>query len=211
MATDFNNILRDLRKARHLTQSELAQAIGVAKSTISMYELGAREPDFETLEALADFFNVPLATLIQTKANRTAYETNPFSRKGVKIPVLGRVAAGIPIDAVEEIIDYEEIPLSMAATGTFFGLLVKGDSMIPDIKDGDIVIVRQQPNVENGETAVVLVNGDEATVKRVKRTDNGMMLMPNNPAYETVFYTNDEIANKPVQIVGRVVELRRKF
>ncbi len=161
-------------------------------------------PRIDKIELMANYFGISKADLVEKRTG------NPKT-KGIKIPVLGRVAAGIPIDAVEEIIDYEEIPLSMAATGTYFGLLVKGDSMIPDIKDGDIVIVRQQPNVENGETAVVLVNGDEATVKRVKRTDDGIMLIPNNPAYEPRYYTNTQIAALPVQIVGRVVELRRKF
>lgn len=131
--------------------------------------------------------------------------------RGIKIPVLGEVAAGIPIDAIEDIIDYEEITFEMSQTGEFFGLIIKGNSMEPKISDGDVVIVRKQSSVENGEIAVVLVNGDSATVKRVKYMDSGIMLMPTNPQYEPMFYDKQQVATLPVQIIGRVMELRAKF
>ena len=127
------------------------------------------------------------------------------------IPILGKVAAGVPIEAVEEILGHEEISRDMAANGEYFALRIKGESMAPKMSDGDIVIVRRQPDVDNGQTAVVLVNGDEATVKRIKKSDAGIMLMPTNPAYEPMFYSNDEIERLPVTIIGRVVELRAKL
>ena len=96
--------------------------------------------------------------------------------KSVLIPVLGVVRAGLPMDAVENIVEYEEIREEMARTGAFFALQIKGDSMAPRIKEGDIVIVRKQPDVESGEIAVILVNGDEATVKQVQRFDGGICL-----------------------------------
>ena len=128
-----------------------------------------------------------------------------------RIPVLGKVVAGIPLDAIEDIIDYEEIPHSMAKSGEFFALQIKGDSMEPRIKEGDVVIVRKQPDVESGEVAIVLVNGDEATIKKVQKFNGGINLVPSNPAYEVKTYSKDDIESLPVSIIGKVVELRAKF
>ena len=93
----------------------------------------------------------------------------------------------------------------------YFALQVKGDSMQPKMDAGDVVIVRKQSDVGHGDTAIVLVNGSEATIKRVLKQEAGIMLAPNNPAYETKFYSNKEIADLPVVILGKVVELRAKF
>ena len=130
---------------------------------------------------------------------------------GVKIPVLGLVRAGIPMDAVEYIIDYEEISEDMARQGEFFALQIKGDSMEPKISDGDVVIVRKQPDIESGETAIVLVNGDEATIKKVQKFTGGINLIPSNPTYDVMTFTNEQIEKLPVRILGKVVELRAKF
>ena len=127
------------------------------------------------------------------------------------IPVLGKVVAGIPLDAIEDIIDYEEIPLSMAKSGEFFALQIKGDSMEPKFSEGDVVIVRKQDDVDSGSIAIILVNGNEATIKRVKKFDGGINLVPTNPAYDVLTYTNEQIENLPVRIIGKVVELRAKF
>jgi len=132
-------------------------------------------------------------------------------RIGVKIPVLGYVPAGIPFEAVEDVLDYEEISPEMARNGEHFALKIKGDSMIPDIKNGDIVIVRVQPDIESGETAIVKVNGDDATCKRVVKHKTGISIVANNPNYEPVFFTNKEIEELPVTVIGKVVELRRSF
>ena len=166
-----------------------------------MYEKGNREPDFETLEAIADFFNVDMGRLIG--------DLSP--RKGKWIPVLGVVRAGLPMDAVENIIDYEEISEEMARQGEFFALQIKGDSMEPRIKEGDVVIVRKQPDVESGDIAIVLVNGDDATIKKVQKFDGGINLIPSNSAYNVLTYSNAQIESLPVQILGKVVELRAKF
>lgn len=135
----------------------------------------------------------------------------PTSTGGVWIPVLGRVAAGVPITATEEVLDYEEITLEMANRGKYFALRVQGDSMEPKISNGDVVIVRQQPDVDSGQIAVVMVNGEDATVKRVVKQPNGIMLVANNPSYQPMFYSNEDIEKLPVRICGRVVELRAKF
>jgi repressor LexA len=100
----------------------------------------------------------------------------------------------------------------MASTGEFFGLRIKGSSMEPRIRDGDVVIVRRQEDAETSDTAVILVNGDSATVKRIKKDPDGSLwLLPNNPAYDPQHYSPAEIATLPVRIIGKVVELRGKF
>lgn len=132
-------------------------------------------------------------------------------KKGVTINVLGRVAAGIPIEAIENIIDTEEITEELAKTGDFFGLQIHGDSMEPKISEGDIVIVRKQEDAENGQVIIATVNGTDATCKRLRKYRDGIELISNNPSYEPMFFSNEEIESKPVKIIGRVVELRAKF
>ena len=132
-------------------------------------------------------------------------------KKGVRIPVYGSVAAGIPIEAITDIEDYEEITEDMARTGSFAALKIKGDSMEPRFTAGDVVIVKLQDDVDSGDIAIVLVNGDEATCKKIKKTPEGVMLISTNPNYEPMFYSNREIEEKPVRIWGKVVELRAKF
>lgn len=129
----------------------------------------------------------------------------------IRIPVLGYVAAGIPIDAIEDIVGWEDISRVRYGSGEYFGLQIQGHSMEPKISDGDVVIVRRQPDVDSGDIAVVLVNGDDATVKRIKKSPQGVTLIPSNPAYEPMYYSNEEIESLPVQILGRVVELRAKL
>lgn len=197
----FAENLRILRERKEMTQQQLADALKISRSTIGMYEKGNREPDFETLELIADFFNVDMGRLIG----------NLTPKKGNWIPVLGSVRAGLPMEAVENILDYEEIGEEMARQGDFFALQIKGDSMEPRIKEGDVVIVRKQPDVENGEIAIVLVNGDEATIKKVQKFAGGINLVPSNPAYDVKTFDNQKIESLPVKIIGKVVELRAKF
>lgn len=205
----FQNILKSLRNTQGLTQEELAKQLKISRSTIGMYENGAREPDFETLELIADYFNVDIDYLLG-RTTKTTYIPQSL-HKGVVINVLGRVAAGIPIEAVEDIIDTEEITAEMAKTGEFFGLLIKGDSMEPRITDGDVVIVRRQDDAENGDIVIAMINGDDATCKRLRKYRDGIELIPNNPAYEPMFFSDEDIQLKPVRIIGKVVELRAKF
>lgn len=197
------NQIRRFRNARDMKQSTLASKLNVAQNTISNWETGRTEPDQKSLRLMAELFETSIDSLLGAENKKSGY---------VRIPVLGRVAAGIPIDAIEEVIDWEDISEDMVAGGAeFFGLQIKGNSMEPKISDGDIVIVRKQPDVGSGEVAVVLVNGYDATVKRVKKSPAGITLIANNPAYDPVFYSNDEIERMPVTILGRVVELRAKI
>lgn len=197
--------LKVLRTKANQTQADVAKAIGVDRTTYAKYESGASEPSIEMIQRMAKHYNVSVSYIMGE------VEASDSSRY-IRIPVLGRVAAGIPIDAIEEIIDYEDISVETATSGAeYFGLQIKGDSMEPKISDGDIVIVRKQPDVDSGEIAVVLVNGNDATVKKIKKSSAGITLIANNPAYDPMFYSNEDVEKLPVAILGRVVELRAKI
>lgn len=200
----FNERLKTLRIQRKMTQSELAKKIYISQPAYSKYEVGTASPNPETLSKIADALDVSVDYLLGS-------DSQPARPGYIRIPVLGRVAAGIPIDAIEEVIDWEDISAESAGDGEYFGLQIKGHSMEPKISDGDVVIVRRQPDVDSGDIAVVLVNGDDATVKRIKKSPQGVTLIPSNPAYEPMYYSNKEIESLPVQILGRVVELRAKL
>lgn len=195
------NIIRELRKQKGLSQSELAVLCSVHQTAVSQWEKGRTSPDSESLKTLASVLGVSVGHLIGGED----------IGGNVLIPVLGYVRAGIPMEAVEDILDYEEISADMASRGEYFGLKIKGDSMYPLFQSGDTVIVRRQPDAESGEIAVVLVNGNDATVKKLIKKDTSIVLVSENSAYEPMIFSKDEIENLPVTIVGKVVELRRKF
>ena len=197
--------IRLLRKEANMTQQELASKLFVSQQAVGKWERGEATPNPETIVAMSRIFGVSADTLLGESAP-------PLSTGGTWVPVLGDVAAGIPIEAVENIVDYEEIDTAMASNGKYYGLRIKGSSMEPRIREGDVVIVRQQEDADTGDTAVVLVNGESATVKRIKKEpDGGLWLLPNNPAYDPQHYSPAEVADKPVRIIGKVVELRGKF
>ena len=191
------------------TRAEVCKDLGFAYSTFSEWLNAKKYPRIDKIEMMANYFHISKADLVERQdSDRKSFP----HRKGVKIPVLGRVVAGVPLEAVEEILDYEEITPELAATGEFFALQIRGRSMEPRMLEGDVVIVRRQSDVDSGDIAIVLVNGDEATVKRVSKSDRGITLIATNPnVYEPHFYSSEEINDLPVQILGKVVELRGKL
>lgn len=197
---------------RSLKQVDIVEKTGINKGALSSYLSGKYAPKQNNIHLLAKALDVNEAWLmghdVPIERNTPAFKVH---KKGVTINVLGRVAAGIPIEAVEEVIDTEEIPEEMAATGTFFGLKIKGDSMIPNICDGDVVIVRQQDDADSGDIVIATVNGTDATCKRLRKYREGIELIANNPSYSPLEFSNEDIFEKPVRIIGKVVELRRKF
>ena len=214
----INQIMKE-KKLRQIDILNLAKPfqqkynIKFSKSHLSQYVNGKSNPDNEKIFLLSKVFGVTEAWLLGYNVPR--YErienTGPQTPQGLKIPVLGTVAAGIPISAVEEILDYEKVPQSWKNQGEFFGLRIKGDSMKPDINHGDTVIVRKQSTANNGDVVITLVNGDDVTCKKFEKLDNGIILISNNSEYSPMYFSNEEVVTKPVVILGRVVELRRKF
>lgn len=200
----FRDKLKVLRKQMGLTQSELASVIGFSQQAVASWEMGRSFPDEKTLPRIAQYFRVSLDELLDCPP--------PPSIKGVRIPILGSIIAGVPLEAIENIDGWEEIPQRMASQGEFFALRVKGSSMEPVMNEGDIIIVKRQADCNSGEIAVVYVNGDEATLKKVQKSPDGITLIAYNPSvYEPHFYSKKDIRTLPVSIFGVVVELRRSF
>lgn len=199
-----NNITKYL-ELNNKTQLELAEYMQVSQATVSNWCKGLKMPRMSKIDMICTFFSINRSDLL----NETALTTPP--RRGVTINVLGRVAAGIPIKAITDIIDTEEITEELAKTGEFFGLQIHGDSMEPKFSEGDVVIVRQQDDAESGDIVIAMINGDDATCKRLRKYRDGIELVSTNPSYEPMFFSNEDIEKKPVKIIGRVVELRAKF
>lgn len=203
------------------TQADISRDLKIKQSTLSTWMNGTRVPRMDKIDLLCHYFNctrvdlmephedepVQKVTIDNLRSNDNAYYRNASHR----IPVLGRVAAGVPIEMVEDVIDWEEIDDATAKLGTIFALSIKGDSMEPRIVSGDVVIVRQQDDAESGDIVIVSVNGDDATCKRLRKYKDGIELIPSNPSYSPMFYSNEEIAEKPVKVLGKVIELRGKL
>jgi repressor LexA len=208
---------------RHI---DVSRATGIPPSTFSDWKKGKSSPKTEKLQKLADYFGVQLDYLTGESEFKTKQEMIQHFKEyelkemesnilqvehGVRIPVLGQVAAGTPIFAQENYVEYEEISATLARTGEFFGLRIKGDSMAPKISEGDVVIVRQQSDADSGDIVIVLINGDFATCKKLMKYKDGISLISFNPSYEPMTFTEEDVRNIPVRIIGRVVENRQKY
>lgn len=232
---DFKDIVKQLRLEHDYSQLQLAQRLNVSKSTVAMWETGKRYPSNSVYEELANFFQVDIDYLY----GRTEYKTRKemlqhFDNKAdldelrkqiadagtvvdlsdeiyTPIKVLGEVAAGIPMYAQEDVIDFEYIPEKWTKSAKYFGLKIKGDSMSPRISEGDTVIVRQQGDAESGDIVIVRINGDTATCKRLMKYADRISLHSFNPAYKPKDFTNEQIAELPVEIIGKVIENRQKY
>ena len=206
----FGATLKLVRKSRGYTLDELATAYnkryraGLNKGTLSKYENGKQEPMISVVDNLATLLNVGTDYLI-------GKEPIQKSVKGISIPVLGSVIAGIPIEAMEDILGYEEISTELANTGDFFALQIKGDSMSPVLSNKDIVVVKCQSDVENGDIVIAMVNGHDACCKKLVKYDGGISLVSLNPNYEPLIFSIEQVESTPVNIIGKVIESRRKF
>lgn len=204
--TKFGARLRQLRTARGLSQMDFSKQIQISKSSVNMYERGEREPGLETLERIADYFNVDMDYLLG-KSDTVSRFTHADLPSNIipmpemrEIPLIGAIACGAPTLAEEHIEEYIKLPKQVTAD---FALTCKGDSMInARIFDGDIVYIRQQETVENGEIAAVLIDG-EATLKRVRLLPDRIILEPENPMYDPLVFRQEEM--NTVRILGKAV------
>ena len=203
------NKVKNLAQFRGIKFGFLCQQVGEDPTYLDKVKFGRRKMERDRIELFAKI----LGTTYEYLTDQTDDPAIPHSSGG-KIKVWGDVAAGIPIEQIDNFdpddsASWEEIDTRTARNGEYFALRIKGDSMSPVIMDGDIAIVRHQSDCENGDIAIVAVNGDTATCKRVRFTDAGIMLIPLNTAYEPIFFSNDQVRDLPVTILGKVVEIRR--
>lgn len=201
--------IRDLREKRGLSQQELADALGyTSRSSIAKIEKGVVDLPQTKILAFAKVLGVTPAFLMGWENAEPV--SQHASAQAIRIPVLGSIPAGIPLEAVEDIIDWEEIPADWTRGGQeFFSLKVHGDSMSPRYEDGDVLILRKQDTCESGQDCAVMVDGSDATFKRVRISPAGVTLQPLNPEYDPLVFSNREVQELPVRILGVVVELRR--
>lgn len=201
---------------RNMTQQDLADSTGIPKSSISQYISGYAKPKDDRIHLMAKALRVQEPWLLGYDVSMDSPEHTappPATKpKAIKIPVLGMVHAGYPVDAIEDVLDWEEVTPEMSARGDLMALQVKGDCMKPRFAEGDVVIVLCQNTAESGDIVIVMVNHDEAEMKKLKRFENGCInLVPLNAAYPVKSFSPQEIEELPIRILGKVIELRAKF
>lgn len=188
---------------RKIDRNKLSAICKVPYTTLTSWIKAERYPRIDKIQILSEFFNIRMSDLV---------EEHDYNNEIKQIPLLGKIAAGYPTQMFADIIDYIDIPADMArGNKELFALKTKGKSMEPNFIEGDILIFEKTEDCENGQFCAVAVNGDDATFKKVTKTDTGIMLQPLNPAFETKFYTNEQIASLPVQIIGVLKQIRRNF
>lgn len=208
--------IKQLRLEKGWSLQDLGDRLGVGKSTVRWWENGEiASLKAETLKAIADAFGVsPLEFFDSQDADEFFREIEANEPPDhVWVPIVGRVAAGPEMYAEDNIEDYMLVDgqLGLDLQGLLFGLRIAGDSMEPEIKKGSIALVRHQEDADTGDVVIVRVNGEDATCKRIKKTAAGLTLLPANPAYDMQPYTWAEVAEKPVSIIGKVIEVRTKY
>lgn len=225
----FIERLDQLCKEHGIAKRTLEKEAGLSNGATSKWNAkNGKTPGGISQQKIADYFGVSIDYLMGRSEFKTekdamiqrwseTYDEEGLSKDvqkleaGIMIPVLGTVVAGVPLEAIEDVLGYEEIPEKWSRSGKHFALRIKGDSMAPRIVAGDVIICKQTSDVESGDLAVVLVNGDEATCKKVIKHPDGITLQPLNPSYEPMFFNHGDIDQKPVEIIGKVVELRGKY
>lgn len=213
---DIGAMIRQLRDERGFTQEALGNMINTTKQTISNYENNRRTPDYETLEALADVFNVPMSFFLtkeEQEIELARIRTESILPSGAipaqsltMIPVVGCVRGGPGGLAYEDRIG-EEPALIRGRAEEYFYLKVVGDSMSPDINEGDLALVHIQPNAESGELVVAIIDEEEGTIKKLIKKSGALVLQAFNSAYPPRIFTGEEMNS--VRIVGKVVRTVR--
>lgn len=209
----FAERFSDLVKNSSIEVPTLAQMLGIkSKSTIYRYMNAEMAPKLTTVKYASEIFNVNPLWLMGYDVDKYITKTDALGNPVSPLPLIGAVKAGYNYLAQENWIGTIDVEKSLVGDGKdYFALKVKGDSMAPVFVEDDIVIIKKQNDCENNEYAVVIINGDEGTLKKIKKTDNGIILQPLNPAYGPVMYTKEEMETIPIIIVGVVKQLKREF
>lgn len=224
---NLGEIIKNYRTEHDLSLRDFAKRCDLSYSYISMLEKGSDyrnnkslSPTLDAVNKIASGLGISLEDLLKLMDNQQIilsekapnFENNSNRTTSSAIVfVYGTIPAGIPMECIEDIIDTEEISADMLrGNKEFFGLKIKGDSMEPEYLDGDTIILEKVDDCESGDDCVVMVNGNDGTFKRVFKNENGIILQPLNNKYQPLIYTNEQIENLPVRILGVVEEIRRK-
>ncbi len=214
MANYFASNLKYLREKQGLSQNKLAEKVGVNQTTIARWETEEIKPSIDNVEQIASALNVSLPDLLITNLKFDNGSIIDVETDTVQIPVLGIIKAGIAIEAQQDILEYIDIPKAWTRGGkSFYGLQISGDSMFPKYENKDIVIFEQTNDYQkaNGKDCAVMVNGDDATFKKVFLDNEGMTLQAYNNMYPAMRFNKEQIENKPVRIIGIAKEKRTRL
>ena len=201
----FAENLRKYLELNNRTQADLARHMNVSTATTAKWYTGQTLPRIDKIQRMCDWFGIKKSDLIERQSDPDLIKMRPGY---IRIPVLGRVAAGVPIEQIEDVEDFEDIKAPEGSEADYFALRIHGDSMQPLIQDGSVVIVHKQPDAETGEIVIATVNGDDATCKRLKKYAEGIMLVSINPAYDPMVFEQGDVNSLPVSILGKVIEVR---
>ena len=208
--------LKLLRKLKGASQQEVADYIGITQSAYQRYEAGMREPSFDVLRRMSEYFEVSIEDLVNDTEIPKAWipvgESRPelVSADSIRIPIIGRIRAGYDALAEQAVEGYMEVePALLKRWPDASALKVWGDSMFPELREGDYVIISKQAETRPGDIAVICVNGSEGTIKRVEWSDAGLDLIPSNPAYGRQHFSPTDVESLPVVITARVVRVIR--
>lgn len=218
----LGDLIKEYRTNNKMSLRDFAQRCGLSHTYISALEKNidprTGKPIAPTLDAvkyISKGMNISIEDMLKILDDEQEFKMNEeapkFNPNSAIVFVYGTIPAGIPMECIEDIIDTEEISTDMLKGGKqYFGLKIKGNSMYPEYLDGDTIILEKVENCENGQDCVVMVNGNDGTFKRVFKNENGIILQPLNNEFQPMVYSNEQIKNLPVKIIGKVVELRRK-
>lgn len=202
--------IKNLRLQHNLSQKEFAAIAGVSDKAVSTWENGTKTPRMGAIQKIADHFGLLKSAIIEPSTDQ---QFRPAIYDSYKIPILNRASTKVPPHNSKEIIGYESLNDTYRNDGySYFALRMQGHSMEPTIMDGDTIIVRQQDSVDSGQIAVLSINGEDSTIKEVKKSDDGITLIGHNAAiYTPQFYSHQDIKKLPLMIIGRVIEIRRSL
>lgn len=226
----LGDIIKQYREEHQMSLQDFANLINSSRSYVHMLEKNINpstnkpiSPSIETLKSLAKAMNMDLEVLLkkldleqniylnEDEYKKQFLKTDELGNPIVSIPLLGIVKAGYDYLAQENWIGTVDIDKKLAESGDFFALKIHGDSMFPVLVEDDIVIIKKQNDFENGDIVVAIINGDEATIKKGKKSDSSILLQPLNTNYEPLIFTYNEMKTIPVTIVGVVKQLKREF
>lgn len=214
MSNYFSENLKYIREKKGISKNKLGEMVGVNQSTIGRWETKEITPSIDKVEEVSKILNVPLPELLIKDLSFNNGEIINLDSDIIKIPVLGTIKAGIPIESQTNIIDYIDIPrIWTKGNKKFYGLKISGDSMYPKYSSDDVVIFEQNDDLTlfNGKDCAIMINGTESTFKKLIVNDNGIILQAYNSEYSPMIYTKEQVENLPIKVVGIAKEKRTKI
>lgn len=215
----LGEIIKKYRKENNLSLGAFASKCGLSYTYISMLEKNIDyrtgkpiAPTLDSVKYISNAMNIPIDDLLKMLDDEQEFKLNEdvLPNNLNVIPILGTVKAGYDWLAEENVVDYVTLKENIPNIKEYYALKITGDSMLPLLSEGDLVIVHDQDDVESGQTAVILINGEEATVKKVVKTNEGIELHSMNPYYPVKKFTYEDMKSIPVKIIGRVKEAKIK-